>query len=100
MNEIDFYPEYEELPMAIATKRQRYPKSLVEKLSKPEPKQNKTEEEELQERKEQRIQLNHERNRKDQYRMFVDGVFNCDAIPWGFNYHLGYCEKSNNFTGD
>jgi len=57
----------------------------------------KTEKQELAEKKEKREKCNRNRNRKDNFPMFQDGVFNCTPAPWGFNWFLGYCEQSNNF---
>jgi hypothetical protein len=49
------------------------------------------------ERREERESINKNRNKKEGFPLFKDGIFNCDPAPWGFNYMLGYCESSNNF---
>ena len=54
----------------------------------------------LAENKERRVATNKNRNKKNDFPMFVDGTFNCEPAPWGFNYYLGYCEQSNNFDNN
>jgi len=38
------------------------------------------------------------RHRKENWPIIKHGFVNTDPAPWGFNWLLGYCEQSNNFT--
>lgn len=37
------------------------------------------------------------RHQKDNWPVYLDGFFNASPCPWGYNWILGYCERSNNF---
>jgi len=37
-------------------------------------------------------ELNWNRNRHSNYPIFINHTFNCEFVPFRFNYLLGYCE--------